>query len=49
MGRFTPTTPKTKFHFVLPSMKKKMYTAIFMAKRNFISGKFLFRSHVNIL
>ena len=38
MCRFTPTTPKTKFHFILPSMKSTMNIIFFMVGWIFISS-----------
>ena len=47
MGRFSRTTPRTKFHFISPTMKSNVNRISFMAGRNFNSGMFHFGSHVN--
>ena len=47
MSRFSRTTPRTKFHFISPTMKSNVNRISFMAGRNFSSGMFHFGSHVN--
>ena len=47
MGRFSWTTPKTKFHYTSPGMKSNVNRISLMADWNFILGRFYFRSHVN--
>ena len=38
MGRFTPTTPETKFYFISPSMKSNLNRNFFHGGKNFYFG-----------
>ena len=49
IGRFSQTTPETKFHFILPAMRSNVNRISFTVGWNFISGGFHFGSHVNTL